>query len=337
MNVKVNGSEAGEATKILRFFQVERKSIHFGSSTIRVQCFPKCDKRLRRTVMARLVSAIALGVAVADAWDAGEWFQQHGKDALETTQHCVSAASAVYSLEKTCGSVYDPKGWASVAVWGMLEILQSNHGPMAQQLLASDYVKAAKAESIRAVSNYTYEALEQFCNQTECFDGVRRMETEYAGCYAGTICMALGETLDFTKCKEAIEKAVPKSFNSKEQATCVKYCGEYCAQQGQRIMMMNPKCYATFLFPAIGNAIDCPQDCVDLWKKEMAEHTACMNILELQMKETWAQSRELAKDLMLAYKDPEMRKGAASIDAMFSMKTFADVCVNGTTDLEPLV
>ena len=285
--------------------------------------------------MSRLLSTLALGVAAADAYGAGEWFQQHGKDAFETTQHCMSAASAAYSLQKTCGSVYDPQGWASVAVWGMLEILQYDHGPMAQELLASDYVKAAKVESIRAVSNYTYEALEQFCNEKECFDGVRRMEIDYASCYAGTVCMAMGEQLvDFTKCKEAIEKAVPKSFHSKEEATCVKYRGEYCAQQGQRIMMMNPQCYAKFLFPTIGN---CPQDCVDLWKKEMVEHTACMNILELQWKEGWALSRELAKDLILAYKDPEVRKGAAKVDAMFPMKTFADVCVNGTTDLELLV
>lgn len=28
MNVKVNGSEAGEGTRILEFFQVERKKIH---------------------------------------------------------------------------------------------------------------------------------------------------------------------------------------------------------------------------------------------------------------------------------------------------------------------
>ena len=50
--------------------------------------------------------------------------------------------------------------------------------------------------------------------------------------------------------------------------------------------MENPLCYATFNFPVVNQGgQNCPLDCVDMWKKEVAEHPACMKVLEVQMKD----------------------------------------------------
>lgn len=39
-----------------------------------------------------------------------------------------------------------------------------------------------------AVQNFTFESLEQFCNDKACFDGMHGMEVEYGACYGGTVC-----------------------------------------------------------------------------------------------------------------------------------------------------
>lgn len=38
------------------------------------------------------------------------------------------------------------------------------------------------------VRNFTFESLEQFCNDKACFDGMHGMEVEYGACYGGTVC-----------------------------------------------------------------------------------------------------------------------------------------------------
>jgi len=288
--------------------------------------------------MFRIAWALALGLAAAENpfEKAGVWLQHNGKKVLETTEHCMSAARLGYNMQATCGAVFNPKGWAAYAVWGALEILKFDKHPLAQQLKNSDYVKTAMAEATKAVQNFTFESLEQFCNDKACFDGMHGMEVEYGACYGGTVCMALGGTLDFAKCKAVFEDCLPKSFHSQEHAACVKYRGEYCAQQAQRMLMESPVCYVRFNFPVMRQSPVCPLDCVDMWKKEVTEHPACMKVLEVQMKESWALSLKMTKGLLGASLDPEVRKHAQIYDTI-SMKTFAEACVNGTMDLELLV
>lgn len=75
-------------------------------------------------------------------------------------------------------------------------------------------------------------------------------------------------------------------FLMQENSACAMDGEFYCAQQTASILMHNAKCFAQFKMPASGSE-SCTPECVDLWKKEKAEHPACMKIFAGQIKDSW--------------------------------------------------
>eukprot|EP00438_Fugacium_kawagutii_P022180 Skav235075 [mRNA] locus=scaffold3466:172371:175992:- [translate_table: standard] len=291
----------------------------FGSDR-RVASCSSAASLVPTAAMFRLLCAVALTGATSDSVldNALAWMKQNGAEAgygtclppivtcevvLDTTQHCIAAAKNAAVLHSKCGQAFQEK---------------------------------------------TYDSMKQFCGQPDCVNNLQGMENEYGTCYGGTVCASLSSTFDYSKCKAAMEEYLPAAMHSQEgsghgsgvdpsrlpwelpsrqeNSACAMDGEFYCAQQTASILMKDAKCFAQFKMPATGSE-SCAPECVDLWKKERAEHPACMKIFAGQIKDSWyILTLKLTKQLILANINEEARKAADSIGT--NVTTFADVCIN---------
>eukprot|EP00490_Sorites_sp_Unknown_P019705 CAMPEP_0114669354 /NCGR_PEP_ID=MMETSP0191-20121206/37927_1 /TAXON_ID=126664 /ORGANISM="Sorites sp." /LENGTH=198 /DNA_ID=CAMNT_0001924819 /DNA_START=166 /DNA_END=759 /DNA_ORIENTATION=+ len=195
---------------------------------------------------------------------------------------------------------------------------------MAKAMMNSSWVASAKDTAVKAIQVYNHNTLNKFCTTPGCTAGKEQLDKEYGTCYGGTLCAAMSQQLDYTKCKAAMEETLPYMLRIQESAACAKDGDFYCAELQSGLMVENLKCYAMFMTPGVYNA-HCEPECVELWKQKQQEHPGCMALLESEMKEAYVAGDKLSKALILANKDETMHGIAVSMNQ--SMSTFADVCI----------